>query len=129
MTWPVTPVGSVASVSCPCGVSDPMIQQLMATRRCRAGTDGSYGVWEEPQCDSCMFSQTTLALCGLTEVSKSPWYCTLQLNWLHGCCSVVTRQHTVSSPQFIYEPFHPFLYEVHLSNAVLLTMGSADKSC
>ena len=69
VTWPVTPVGSVATVSCPCGVSDPMIQQLMATRRCRAGTNGSYGVWEEPQCDSCMFSQTTLALCELTDVS------------------------------------------------------------
>ena len=71
VTWPVTPAGSIASISCPCGVRDPMIQQLTATRRCGAGTDGGHGVWEEPQCDSCMFSATTLALCELTEVRNN----------------------------------------------------------
>ena len=67
MTWPETEIGQVASVPCPCGVSDPLIQLLMGTRRC-SGTFEVGGVWEDPQCDSCQFSSTRLALCQLAQV-------------------------------------------------------------
>ena len=67
VTWPETEIGQVASVPCPCGFDDPLIEQLMGTRRC-AGTYVEGGVWEEPQCSSCQFSNTRLTLCQLAEV-------------------------------------------------------------
>ena len=67
VTWPETEIGQVASIPCPCGVSDPLIQELRGTRRC-GGTYDSGAVWEEPQCDSCQFRSTRLALCQLAEV-------------------------------------------------------------
>ena len=68
MTWPETEIGQVASVPCPCGVSDPLIQELRGTRRCGGAYDTG-AMWEEPQCDSCQFSNTRLTLCQLAEVS------------------------------------------------------------
>ena len=68
MTWPETEIGKEASVPCPCGVSDPLIQLLLGTRIC-GGTFEAGGVWEESQCDSCLFSSTRLALCALAQVS------------------------------------------------------------
>ena len=67
VTWAETEIGQVASVPCPCGVSDPLIQLLRGTQRC-GGTYEFGGMWEEPQCDSCQFSSTRLALCRLAEV-------------------------------------------------------------
>ena len=67
VTWPETEIGQVASVPCPCGVSDPLIQELRGTRRC-GGTYDTGAVWEEPQCDSCRFSSTRRTLCQLAEV-------------------------------------------------------------
>ena len=68
VTWPETEIGQVASVPCPCGVSDPLIQELRGTRRCGGAYDTG-ALWEEPQCDSCQFSNTRLTLCQLAEVS------------------------------------------------------------
>ena len=68
VTWPETEIGQVASVPCPCGVSDPLIQELRGTRRC-GGTYDTGAMWEEPQCDSCQFTSTRLTLCQLAEVS------------------------------------------------------------
>ena len=67
VTWPETEIGQEASIPCPCGVSDPLVQQLRGTRRC-GGTYDTGAVWEEPQCDSCIFSNTRLTLCQLAEV-------------------------------------------------------------
>ena len=67
VTWPESEIGQVASIPCPCGVSDPLIQELRGTRRC-GGTYDTGAVWEEPQCDSCVFSSTRLTLCQLAEV-------------------------------------------------------------
>ena len=68
VTWPETEIGQVASVPCPCGVSnDPLIQELRGTRRC-GGTYNTGAMWEEPQCDGCHFSDTRLTLCRLAEV-------------------------------------------------------------
>ena len=67
VTWLETEIGQVASVRCPCGVSDPLIQLLRGTRRC-GGTYDTGAVWEEPQCDTCQFSSTRRALCQLAEV-------------------------------------------------------------
>ena len=69
VTWTETEIGQVASIPCPCGVSDPLIQELRGTRRC-GGTYDSGAVWEEPQCDSCQFSNTRLTLCQLAEVGS-----------------------------------------------------------
>ena len=69
VTWPETEIGQVASVPCPCGVSDPLIQLLMGTRRC-GGTFEAGGVWEDSQCESCQFSSTRLALCQLAQVRR-----------------------------------------------------------
>ena len=70
VTWPETEIGEVASVPCPCGVSnDPLIQELRGTRRC-GGTYNTGAMWEEPQCDSCQFSDTRLTLCRLAEVGS-----------------------------------------------------------
>ena len=69
MTWPETEIGQVASVPCPCGVSDPLIQLLRGTRRC-GGTYDTGAVWEDPQCDFCQFSSTRLTLCSLAEVGS-----------------------------------------------------------
>ena len=67
VTWPETEIGDVASVRCPCGLNDPLIDMLMGTRRC-GGTYESGAEWEEPQCDSCDFSNTRRELCALAEV-------------------------------------------------------------
>ena len=67
VTWPETEIGQVASVPCPCGVSDPLVQQLRGTRRC-GGTYETGAVWGEPQCDRCQFSNTRLTLCELAQV-------------------------------------------------------------
>lgn len=67
VTWPETEIGQVASVSCPCGVRDPLIQLLRGIRRC-GGTYDTGAVWQEPDCDSCQFSNTRLTLCQLAEV-------------------------------------------------------------
>ena len=68
VTWPETEIGQVATVLCPCGVSnDPLIQELNGTRRC-GGTYDTGAKWEDPQCDSCHFSDTRLTLCRLAEV-------------------------------------------------------------
>ena len=70
VTWPETEIGQVASVPCPCGVSnDPLIQELRGTRRC-GGTYDTGAMWEVPQCDSCQFSDTRLTLCRLAEVGS-----------------------------------------------------------
>ena len=70
VTWPETEIGQVASVPCPCEVSnDPLIQELTGTRRC-GGTYDTGAMWEEPQCDSCQFSDTRLTLCRLAEVGS-----------------------------------------------------------
>ena len=68
--WPETEIGQVASVPCPCGVSnDPLIQELRGTRRCGRTYDTG-AMWEEPQCVSCQFSNTRLTLCWLAEVGS-----------------------------------------------------------
>ena len=67
VTWPETEIGRDASVLCPCGVSDPLIQESTGTRRC-GGTYGTGAMWEDPQCGSCQFSDTRLTLCRLAEV-------------------------------------------------------------
>ena len=67
VTWPETEIGQVASVPCPCGVSDPLIQLITATREC-GGTYDTGAMWEEPQCSRCQFSDTRLTLCQLAEV-------------------------------------------------------------
>ena len=77
VTWPETEIGQDASVPCPCGVSDPLIRELNGTRRC-GGTYGTGAVWEEPECDSCQFSNTTLTLCQLAEVG---WLCNGKEIW------------------------------------------------
>ena len=69
MTWPETEIGRVASVPCPCGVSDPLIQLLNGIRRC-GGTFEAGGAWEEPHCDSCQFSSIRIELCDLAEVGR-----------------------------------------------------------
>ena len=67
VTWPQTEIGQVASVQCQCGLDDPLIQQLTGTRRC-SGRHETGAVWEEPQCESCQFSETRRMLCALAEV-------------------------------------------------------------
>ena len=67
VTWPETEIGEIASVPCRCGIKDPLIQQLKGTRRC-GGTYEGGAMWEEPQCDSCMFTETRRELCALAEV-------------------------------------------------------------
>ena len=67
VTWPETEIGQEASVPCPCGLDDPMMQQLRSNRRC-GGTYEGGAEWEEPQCDSCMFSNTRREICALAEV-------------------------------------------------------------
>ena len=68
--WPETEIGQVAFVQCPCGVNDPLIQELGGTRRC-GGMFDTGAMWEEPQCNSCLFSDTTLTLCQLAEVGDA----------------------------------------------------------
>ena len=65
--WPETEIGNIATVTCPCGVDDQLIQLLQGTRRC-GGTYDSGAVWQNPQCDSCSFSNTRLNLCKLAQV-------------------------------------------------------------
>ena len=67
VTWPETEIGQVATVPCPCGIDDPLIQLLSGTRRC-GGTYDTGAEWEEAQCDSCIFSDTRRELCALAEV-------------------------------------------------------------
>ena len=67
VTWPETEIGEIASVPCRCGIKDPLIQLLKGTRRC-GGTYEGGAMWEEPQCDSCMFTETRRELCALAEV-------------------------------------------------------------
>ena len=69
VTWPETEIGQVASVPCRCGLEDPLIKLLRGTRRC-GGTYEGGAVWEEPQCDSCIFSKTRRTLCELAEVGS-----------------------------------------------------------
>ena len=67
VTWPETEIGQVASLPCPCGVNDSLVQMVTGTRRC-GGTNETGAVWEEPQCGSCQFSNTRRTLCRLAQV-------------------------------------------------------------
>ena len=73
VTWPETEIGEVASVSCPCGLDDPLIQQLKGTRRC-GGTYEGGARWEEPQCNSCSFTETRRELCALDQVGYESYF-------------------------------------------------------
>ena len=68
VTWPATEIGQVAYMPCPCGVSDPLIQELRGNRTC-GGTYDTGAMWEKRQCDSCQFSSTRRTLCQLAQVS------------------------------------------------------------
>ena len=75
VTWPETEIGQVASVPCPCGVDDPLIQ---GTRRC-GGTYDTGAIWEEPQCGSCQFSGKGITLCQLAVGVGSLWCMVTQI--------------------------------------------------
>ena len=93
--WPETEIGQVASVPCPCGVSnDPLIQELRGTRRC-GGTYDTGAMWEEPQCVSCQFSNTRLTLCRLAEVGS--------------CLSRMYLYYTWCLHRFVTWPLYPSL--------------------
>ena len=65
ITWPETDLGQTASVNCPCGTLDTTSYQ--ATRVC--GGDYTSGAeWRSGDVSPCVFSDTTLRLCQVTEV-------------------------------------------------------------
>jgi hypothetical protein len=65
ITWPEIDIGQTASESCPCGSLDTVSYQ--ATRTC--GGDYTNGAaWRPQDVSVCVFSDTTLQLCQLTEL-------------------------------------------------------------
>ena len=69
ITWPQTEIGETATVKCPCGVEDELINRLQATRVC-GGTYTSGAEWKDPICEECKFSETRRKLCSLGLVSS-----------------------------------------------------------
>ena len=68
ITWPELDIGQTATESCACGSLNTSELNYHATRVC-GGNYSSGGEWETQDVSRCIFSDTTLELCRISEVS------------------------------------------------------------
>ena len=67
ITWPELEIGEITMQSCACGNLDTAAVNYQATRVC-SGNYSNGAAWGAQDVSLCLFSNTTLQLCQVTEV-------------------------------------------------------------